>query len=580
MGLMTSHIQKPGVALQETRRELGAIISKNPTPIHPMNHTSVPPANQNVWYPDRAFANETHEESTRDIDQDDRSSVAISLMPAHVRMDPFDQSHWESAAYQESHNNSPSQEHEANTNVHLIRKQLAYSVGDTSSTNFGAYKSNRPSPPAQSGSTRNLVSGAHPPDVGIKHNSYPTQARPMLTSGPDRSRGIVNKVGVIGSPGAGSSGCEESLMGNDSIARPRLVREVHQSSQTPGNHLRSMSEDAITIENLKAKVRKHKRECAQVRKMWQTAVDDLAFSQQGSTPESDDQPLRTAYEEMLIGVQRWAATYCHLDPKPKLSTRTKTHLKRLTPAWTTFISRSGTCFLLIQSVIMNWLFSEVLTCDVGVGIWWAGKLQEGLSTLFTQIDPGKSIKRNTFKYSLFQAKGISISSLLNNGHLDLSYVREYAAWRARTAGLVSKLADKKHIEANVTTVSAELESFLTPFVIAEKKEDAWLGLRAIVRHTFILDEDSCKSGASFNAYNWDGETVLGWKFDETIMESPTGSSLPHSGMTVSLVLAPALTKMGTADGDIDGKISFISKWIVICSEPPGTDGQNTSLVSK
>jgi hypothetical protein len=90
---------------------------------------------------------------------------------------------------------------------------------------------------------------------------------------------------------------------------------------------------------------------------------------------------------------------------------------------------------------------------------------------------------------LFPAESISVSSLLNNRHLDLSYAGTYAVWRARTADLVSKLADKQHIEANVTTVSAQLEKFLAPFVIAEEKGGAWLGLRTIVRQAFMLDED-------------------------------------------------------------------------------------------
>jgi hypothetical protein len=269
-------------------------------------------------------------------------------------------------------------------------------------------------------------------------------------------------------------------------------------------------------------VRKHKQECAQVRKIWQAPVDDLAFSRQDPTPELGDKSVRAAYEGILFGRQIWTTTYCHLDPNPKLSTQTKTHLKRVTPAWPIFISRSGTRLLLMQSVLTNWLVSEVLTCDMGVGHWWAGTLQEGLSALFRQVDPGESNVRNTFVYSLLLAGGFSISKVLNDGRLDLSYAREYAARRARTADLVSKLADKQQIEPNVTTVSAELEIFLAPFVIAEKKGGASLGLRTIVRQVFMLDEDLCKSGTLFNAHNWDDETVLGWKFDETFVASPIG----------------------------------------------------------
>jgi hypothetical protein len=43
--------------------------------------------------------------------------------------------------------------------------------------------------------------------------------------------------------------------------------------------------------------------------------------------------------------------------------------------------------------------------------------------------------------------------------------------------------------------------------------------------------------------------VLGYAFDDTIVEPATYPQTPHSGMMVDLALAPALTKTGTADGE-------------------------------
>jgi hypothetical protein len=58
----------------------------------------------------------------------------------------------------------------------------------------------------------------------------------------------VHRIGVHGIHEAGPNDSEESLIGDDSVAKPRLVREDPQSSQTPENYLDSKSEDAVTIE--------------------------------------------------------------------------------------------------------------------------------------------------------------------------------------------------------------------------------------------------------------------------------------------------------------------------------------------
>jgi hypothetical protein len=151
--------------------------------------------------------------------------------------------------------------------------------------------------------------------------------------------------------------------------------------------------------------------------------------------------------------------------------------------------------------------------------------------------------------------------------LEPSQVREYAAWKARTAHLVARSTKQKGVEEHINAIYAGLLKNVTSFVPAESKEKAWVELRSIIHSAVKLDEDLCKSRAFFTFHGWN-DSIIGQEFNEATMEPATGLATPKPGMKVDLVLVPALWKTGTADGDMYEKLSFISKWTVICSEPP------------
>ena len=134
---------------------------------------------------------------------------------------------------------------------------------------------------------------------------------------------------------------------------------------------------------------------------------------------------------------------------------------------------------------------------------------------------------------------------------------------------MSKVANRQDVEGNITAILDGLIKAVAPFVVSEHRSSAWLELKSIIRQAFALDEELCKSRALFTAHCWNDRTVAGMRFDETFMEAALGSPAPHSGMRVELVLAPALSKTRTADGDLYEMSSYISKWIVVCSGDSG-----------
>lgn len=96
---------------------------------------------------------------------------------------------------------------------------------------------------------------------------------------------------------------------------------------------------------------------------------------------------------------------------------------------------------------------------------------------------------------------------------------------------------------------------------------AWVDLKDIVRKAVKLDEEMNKSRALFTVHTWNGDDMSGsLRFNESAMESAVGFEAARPGSTVELVVAPALSKSGTADGDAFEATSYLSKWVVLCAE--------------
>lgn len=154
--------------------------------------------------------------------------------------------------------------------------------------------------------------------------------------------------------------------------------------------LKRHKRDRDTIQDLQKQVREHNRQYRLMKVRWEGAVDALAQFRQHSTSKIDDASIKAAYGDISFAVQNWVRTYCNMAPIPKPSKRTKTYLKKLTPSWQTYMREKDSMHLLIQSLLMNWLSSEVLTCERDAGLWWAGALHEGLKIMIPRLEPGES----------------------------------------------------------------------------------------------------------------------------------------------------------------------------------------------
>lgn len=129
---------------------------------------------------------------------------------------------------------------------------------------------------------------------------------------------------------------------------------------------------------------------------------------------------------------------------------------------------------------------------------------------------------------------------------------------------MGKRANRVAVSTGIDRVVSKFKQDLYLYVPASNAE-VWTELRDIVAKAVKLDEEMNKSRALLTVSHWDEEDFKVMKFDET-MESAVGFAAARPGMAVELVLAPALVKMGNADGEGYDKISYLSKWKVICSE--------------
>lgn len=142
-------------------------------------------------------------------------------------------------------------------------------------------------------------------------------------------------------------------------------------------------------------------------------------------------------------------------------------------------------------------------------------------------------------------------------------MRDYSAWKAKTAILLSQQVKKPAVQANIGGVLAEMQKLLKPFV-QRTSSNAWKDLETVIEKTIALDLELNKSRALFQVHRWSVDNIGEMQFDDTRMETPNGLKAARRGMDVELILAPMITKTGNADGDAFESLSLISPWMVVC----------------
>ena len=119
------------------------------------------------------------------------------------------------------------------------------------------------------------------------------------------------------------------------------------------------------------------------------------------------------------------------------------------------------------------------------------------------------------------------------------------------------------MKTNISIILRDLKEELTPFV-RRNETNLWSDLGDVVEKAINLDLEMSKSRALFRVHDW-STGDLG-KLDRTRLEAAAGFKQAQPGLTVELVIAPSLTKTGSADGDSFGTMLFISNWIVVSTE--------------
>lgn len=144
-------------------------------------------------------------------------------------------------------------------------------------------------------------------------------------------------------------------------------------------------------------------------------------------------------------------------------------------------------------------------------------------------------------------------------------VRNYSAWKARTALLLSERVKRPALMANIGGICAEMQKYCQPFV-QRTKPNAWKELETVIHKLIAFDLELNKSRALFQVHRWSAKSIEQMQFDETRMRTPIGLELARHGMDVELILAPMITKSGNGDGEAFESLSLISPWVVVCYE--------------
>ncbi|CAO2653529.1 Nn.00g029400.m01.CDS01 [Neocucurbitaria sp. VM-36] len=302
------------------------------------------------------------------------------------------------------------------------------------------------------------------------------------------------------------------------------------------------------VTQLEAQLQQQRQRCIELDRAWKKSTTLLTQLQKQDPHEKvDDASLQGLYNELVFDVSNWAASFCRggamriIDAKRPL-------LQSLGPAYSAYYHDETLRPFLLQSLLMRLLVREVLNFDCDGGLWWAGSLCKALRRVQTELNPADL---------LADPESIEPSQIAE--------MREYARWKAKGALLIGKKADRLAVETGINRVVSKFKSELYIYVPASNA-DVWPELREIVAKAVRLDEEMNKSRALLTVSHWQAEDLDWMKFNENCMESAVGFPAARAGMSLELVLAPALIKVGTADGEAYDKISFLSKWTVICRE--------------
>jgi len=364
----------------------------------------------------------------------------------------------------------------------------------------------------------------------------------------------------------GNSG-NYSENGRDNCSQERALREAYEQDQ----HIKTkMSKELQAqdekLQELKEQLQEKQDRISELERAWNKSTAALSRLQRGdSNYKVDDQTIRSLYQELIYNVECWTINHCKNDIT-NFKDSDWNLFRTVTPYGEDYSKSNRLRPLLIQSAIMWWLVCRVLNFSVDTGLLWAGDLSQSLCKIKDILEPGKWRSNESELCLQNQEAGYRISELLKREKLRPVEVRNYSAWKAKSALLITEVIDPQEIDANIERVTSGLKLTLSSFV-PDWTSQAWGELKDIVKKATKLDEEMNKSRAFFDVKIWsDKDISKGLRFDDSSMESYHGFEKAQPGATVELVIAPGLIKTGTADGDLFEKSSVLTRWTVLCSE--------------
>ncbi|KAF1850455.1 uncharacterized protein K460DRAFT_412158 [Cucurbitaria berberidis CBS 394.84] len=311
--------------------------------------------------------------------------------------------------------------------------------------------------------------------------------------------------------------------------QPFQAVQEHKWKQTLVESQDSQRQLLVKVQQLEHQLVQQSQRCIELDRAWKKSTA-LLTQLQGQDPHDkvDDSTLQGLYSGLVFDVSNWSASFCRGRSMRIVDTK-RPMLHSLSPAYAVYIHDEKLRPFLLQSLLMRLLVKEVLNFDSDGGLWWAGGLCKPLRQIYTELMPFELLEDPE-----------------SNQLSQLAEIRDYARWKANGALLIGKRAERQVVNTGIDRVVSKFKQDLYLYVPASKDE-VWTELREIVAKAVMLDEEMNKSRALLTVSDWGEEDFKWMQFDEACMESAVGFAAARPGMSVELVLAPALVKTGTAD---------------------------------
>jgi hypothetical protein len=330
---------------------------------------------------------------------------------------------------------------------------------------------------------------------------------------------------------------------------------------------------------------------------WKDTAAELSKHLSEANPLADDDFFIKAWGDLKYKIIDWSRNHFVGAAQPKLFALG--HAQKPPPGERPFRALSDNAHqylhsddhrpCIVQSFIWSVLMRKVFTSPGHEGpdpmelkgFCWSGAQRDHLDSLMDFLYPGKTTSnRELIKLTRVYFKDAHEQSD--------SFLRKYLKWRATTTAMVLAKINNDSDKASVIRrelldeLTGYALKYLQPLQCSTDDASCHRGLEEIILSAIQLDAKMNQQWAIvLPHYTWDEESIrrpYGFSFDHTIMEAINGENADLRQAKVQLVLAPALIRVGTMDGERYNSETkaLVKAWVHVSGLSAGKPGAETA----